>query len=39
MPGETVYPIKLFTDDAKLFYSVTTEDDHKLIQEDLDKLH
>ena len=38
MVRETAYPIKLFADDAKLFYNITTEDDCQLIQEDLDKL-
>ena len=33
MPWETVRLIKLFADDAKLFYNVTTEYNCKLIQE------
>ena len=37
-PRETVCPIKSFADDAKLFYSITTDGVCKLIQEDLDKL-
>ena len=39
MPGETICPIKLFADDAKLFQSVQTLDDCKQIQDDLNKLH
>ena len=39
MPGETICPIKLFADDAKLFQSVQTLYDCKQIQDDLNKLH
>ena len=38
MPGETVCPLKLFADDAKLFHCVTSENDCKALQDDLDKL-
>ena len=38
MPGETICPIKLFADDAKLYQSVATVEDCEQIQEDLTKL-
>ena len=38
MPGETIDPIKLFADDAKLFHTVNTEQDCQQIQQDLNSL-
>ena len=35
MPGETICPIKLFADDAKLFHTVNTKQDCQQIQQHL----
>ena len=38
MPTETLCPIKLFADDAKLYDKINSEEDCQKIQEDLNKL-
>ena len=38
MPTETLCPIKLFADDAKLYHKINSEEDCQKIQEDLNRL-